>query len=170
MTTQGNRTLPQASAPIAPEAPEPEPQAVTPAAAEVIAPAVIPKAAIAAPPEVPPAPKYSRALIDLPSEVLSVPGDQPVARIWVRRRESLKGEVSFTWWTESGSAKVDQDFRRISPRPAIIDEGANGVELLVPLVENPSRDKPRAFYVKIDEPGSNARLGDLTLMQVLIEP
>jgi hypothetical protein len=167
--TRGVLIVPQAAAPIAQKAPEPP--AVTPAAAEVITPPVAPKAEIVAPPIVaPPAPRYSRALIDLPSEVMSVPGDQPVARIRVRRRESLKGEVSFTWWTESGSAKIDQDFRRISPRPAIIDDGADGVELLVPLVEDPSRDKPRAFYVKIDEPGSNARLGELTLMQVLIVP
>ena len=169
VTTRGVVNVPQAATPIARKAPEPPP--VTPAAAEVITPPVAPKAEIVAPPiEAPPAPRYSRALIDLPSEITSVPGDQPVARIWVRRRESLKGEVSFTWWTESGTAKIDQDFRRISPRPAIIDDGADGVELLVPLVENPSRDKPRAFYVKIDEPGSNARLGDLTLMQVLIVP
>ena len=174
VATRGVLGVPQVVAPIAQKAPEPP--AETPALAAVIAPPEVPKPEIVAPPkeappkEAPPAPRYSRALIDLPSEVTSVPGDQPVARIWVRRRESLKGEVSFTWWTESGSAKIDQDFRRISPRPAIIDDGANGVELLVPLVANPSRDKPRAFYVKIDEPGSNARLGDLTLMQVLIVP
>jgi serine/threonine protein kinase len=166
--TRGVLNVPQAAAPIAQKAPEPP--AVTPVAEKVITPPLAPKTESTAAPEAPPAPRYSRALIDLPSEITSVPGDQPVARIWVRRRESLKGEVSFTWWTESGTAKIDQDFRRVSPRPAIIDDGADGVELLVPLVENPSRDKPRAFYVKIDEPGSNARLGDLTLMQVLIVP
>jgi Protein kinase domain len=167
--TRGVLTFPQTIAPTARTVPDV--QADIPPTADVTIPAAIPKAESVAPPiEVPPAPKYSRALIDLPSETKSVPGDQPVARIWVRRREGLKGEVSFLWWTESGSAKIDQDFREISPRTAIIDDGANGVELLVPLVENPSRDKPRAFYVKIDEPGSNARLGNLTLMQVLIVP
>lgn len=167
----GVLTVPQVTAqPAATKVPVA--QAATPRVAEVIALAAAAGVAAATTPPVtePPAPKYSRALIDLPSESKSVPGDQPVARIWVRRRDGLKGEVSFIWWTESGSAKVDQDFREITPRTAAIEDGAEGVELLVPLLENPSRDQPRTFYVKIDEPGSNARLGERTLMQVLIEP
>ncbi len=116
------------------------------------------------------APRPSRALIDLPSATATVAGDQPVAKIWVRRRGGLTGEVSFRWWTESGSARVDQDFRAITPRTATIDDGARGVELLVPLVANPARQQSRTFYVKIDEPGERATLGDQTLMQVSIVP
>jgi hypothetical protein len=127
------------------------------------APPVIPKRIVAAP-------RPSRALIDLPDATATVAGDQPVAKIWVRRRGGLTGEVSFLWWTESGSARVDQDFRAITPRMATIDSGASGVELLVPVVANPSRQRPRTFYVKIDEPGSGATLGDQTLMQVSIVP
>jgi Protein kinase domain len=116
------------------------------------------------------APRPSRALIDLPSATATVAGDQPVAKIWVRRRGGLTGEVSFLWWTESGSARVDQDFRAITPRTATINDGARGVELLVPLVANPARQQSRTFYVKIDEPGERASLGDQTLMQVSIVP
>jgi hypothetical protein len=100
----------------------------------------------------------------------AVAGDEPVAKILVRRRGGLSGEVSFLWWTESGSARVDRDFRAITPRMAVIDDGAKGVELLVPLIADASRQKPRTFYVKIDEPGSGATLGDQTLMQVSIVP
>ncbi|MEO8307522.1 MAG: protein kinase [Pseudomonadota bacterium] len=115
-------------------------------------------------------PLHTRAMIDLPSESKTVYGDEPVAKIWVRRRGGLTGEVTFLWWTERGSARVDADFREISPRMATIQSGASGVELLVPLVADESRQQPRTFYVKIDEPGSGATLGDRTLMQVSIVP
>jgi eukaryotic-like serine/threonine-protein kinase len=178
--TRPEPEYPQGAA-ISPAVSAPGPSSVTPTAAEETSPREIAPASVPPEPALPvpappvpappvPAPKYSRALIDLPSETKSVAGDQPVAKIWVRRRGGLRGEVTFLWWTESGSAKVDRDFRQISQRTAIINDGANGVELLVPLVEDPSRNQPRTFYVKIDGPGSNATLGDLTLMQVTIVP
>jgi hypothetical protein len=162
---------PQATAdPSAVSAPTPEgatPTAADAAPAPDAAPAVI-ATPVAAPTG--PAPGPQRALIELPSETQAVVWDQPVAKIWVRRRGGLRGEVTFVWWTESGSAKVDRDFRAISPRTATIDDGAKGVELLVPLLVDPSRQQPRTFYVKIDGPGSGATLGERTLMQVSIVP
>jgi hypothetical protein len=117
-----------------------------------------------------PAPVYVRSRIDLPEESISVDGAEPMARLWVRRRGGLSGEVSFLWWTESGSAQVDRDYAQISPRRAYIGNGANGVALLVPLVSDVARDQRRTFYVKIDDAGEGALLGDRTLMQVVIEP
>jgi hypothetical protein len=99
-----------------------------------------------------------------------VAGDQPVARIWVRRQGELRGAVTFLWWTESGSARADQDFREISPRTARIADGAKGVELLVPLVPDASRQETRTFYVKIDQVSRGATLGTRTLVQVSIVP
>jgi hypothetical protein len=159
-----------ASAPAPPPAPEAVDVVPPPADTVPLAPA---PAVIAPPlpaPAVVAAPRPSRATIDLPSGIETVAGDEPVAKIRVRRRGGLTGEVSFLWWTESGSARVDRDFRAITPRTAIIEDGANGVELLVPLIADASRQKPRTFYVKIDEPGLGATLGDQTLMQVSIVP
>jgi hypothetical protein len=95
---------------------------------------------------------------------------EPVARIWVTRRGSLGREVRFRWWTETGTAQVDRDFRAIEPRVAVIPEGSRGVELLVPLMPDPARREPRTFYVKIDEPNAGVDLGTRTLMQVAIVP
>lgn len=183
VVTEGESPLPRAtagshatSAPV-PDAATPVPSADVVVPRDVVAaaappPVIAPPVAArpVTPPSAVPAPVYSRALIELPSDTATVEADQPVARIWVRRRGRLSGEVSFLWWTETGSAQVDRDFRRITPRTAVIDSGASGVELLVPLVVDPSRQQPRTFYVKIDEPGSGSTLGERTLMQVSIVP
>jgi hypothetical protein len=94
----------------------------------------------------------------------------PVARIWVRRRDNLDRAVTFKWWTESGSAEVDRDFRQILPRTETIPAGAPGLEVLVPLMPDPDRRDSRTFWVKIDEVSRGAILGESTLMQVAIVP
>jgi hypothetical protein len=117
-----------------------------------------------------PQPAVMRPQLDLPTRVARVDAGQPVARIWVRRQGSLRGETTFLWWTESGTAEIDVDFREIPPRMATIANGARGVELLVPIVPNADRLASRAFYVKIDSPGPGAILGARNLTQVLILP
>jgi hypothetical protein len=175
VVTRGTSTFPPAAAKPATAIVPAPPEAVSKpgdVAAPPVAAATVP--AESAPPvtkiPVVPAPVRSRAIIDLPSATQSTAGDEPVAKIWVRRKGGLTGAVTFLWWTESGSAQVDQDFREITPRTATIEDGASGVELLVPLVPNHLRQRPRTFYVKIDEPGSGATLGDRTLIQVSIVP
>lgn len=111
-----------------------------------------------------------RARLDLPSTTVEVGGDQPFARVWVRRRDNLEGTVSFRWWTETGSAVLNRDFLRIQPRTELIPAGDRGVELRVPLLTDPTRVQPRTFYVKIDDPGAGATLGASTLTQVTIVP
>ncbi len=112
----------------------------------------------------------ARSSIDLAANHAWVDTTERVARIWVARRGSLNSEVTFRWWTETGTAQADRDFRAIAPRIGVIPEGARGVELLVPLMPDPQRREPRTFYVKIDEPGPGAELGTRTLMQVAIVP
>lgn len=112
----------------------------------------------------------ARASIDLASTYAWVDTTEPVARIWVTRRGTPGREVTFRWWTETGTAQVGRDFRAIEPRLAVIPEGSRGVELLVPLMPDATRREPRTFYVKIDEPGPGADLGTRTLMQVAIVP
>jgi len=122
------------------------------------------------PPVQPDAASLARPSIDLAANFAWVDTSARVARIWVMRRGSVNREVTFRWWTESGTAEVDRDFRRIDPRVEIIPYGARGIELLVPLMPDPARREPRTFYVKIDEPGPGADLGPRTLMQVAIVP
>lgn len=131
--------------------------------AQVLAPAPPP------PPRAVPTPP-SRASIDLGSTYAWVDTTEPVVRVQVTRQGMLDREVTFRWWTETGTAQVDRDFRAIEPRMGMIPAGAHGTELLVPLMPDPARREPRTFYVKIDEPGPGADLGTRTLMQVAIVP
>ena len=140
----------------------------TPAEAARVAP--VTQADNPAPTPAPPPRQPARPVIDLASTYAWVDTTEPVARIWVSRRGAANREVTFRWWTETGTAQVDRDFRGIEPRVAVIPEGSRGVELLIPLMPDASRLEPRTFYVKIDEPGAGADLGTRTLMQVAIVP
>ncbi|MEO6185474.1 MAG: protein kinase [Steroidobacteraceae bacterium] len=155
-------------APIASLAPAVPPATTSPPAEKVIINAEPAQATQR--PNVPAPTSPGRATIDLPADVMWVESTAPVARIWVRRRGNLNGTVSFQWWTESGSALPDRDFRRISARVAVIPSGAKGTELLVPMMPDAERAEPRTFYVKIDSPSARATLGAKTLMQVAIVP
>jgi serine/threonine protein kinase len=153
---------------VAQRSPRDEAPPVAEAAPPVTEATVIAPPAQRQPPQPPPAPR--RPSIDLASTFAWVETTEPVARIWVMRSGNLDREVTFRWWTETGTAQVDRDFRAIEPRFGVIPEGARGVELLVPLMPDPDRREPRTFYVKIDEPGPGADLGKRTLMQVAIVP
>jgi serine/threonine protein kinase len=118
----------------------------------------------------PPAPAFTRAHIALPSDAMEVDDRETAARITVRRRGRLSGPVSFVWWTETGSAKSDEDFGAVLPRREVIEDGADRIELFVPLVSNSLRTQPRTFYVKLDEAGPGSVLDGETLMQVTILP
>lgn len=156
-----NSSAPVAAAPAALIAAEP-PANTTPPPIEVDTPA-LPLVEAASP--APPPPR-----IDLSPESSVAQTTAPVARIWVRRRGSLDGPVTFKWWTESGSAEADRDFRKVAPRTETIPDGARGLEILVPLMPDPLRREARTFWVKIDEAGHGATLGTKTSMQVAIVP
>jgi hypothetical protein len=91
-----------------------------------------------------------------------------MARITVRRSRALRDEVSFKWWTESGTAKPGQDFVPVKTRVEYIENGKNSADLVVPLVRDPARRAARNFYVVIDEASDNAALGPRTLTMVTI--
>ncbi len=81
---------------------------------------------------------------------------EPAARVTVRRKGNLHGEVSFMWWTESGTAKPGVDFVAAAPQIAHIENGKNSATLLIPLVSDPSRRSERSFYVVIDDAGADS--------------
>lgn len=111
-----------------------------------------------------------RAVLDLPEDVVQVTNTQPVAKVWVRRRGNLSGPVTFQWWTVASSAQAGRDFASMDPQWDVIPDGAPGVELLVPLVNDSTRTERRAFYVKLHRVGSGGTLGESNLAQVEIIP
>lgn len=153
----------------------PTPSALQPPAAQVPAPAPAPARDAPAtrpapPPPTPvsiPAPALPPARIEMAADTIDVAADEPAARVLVRRKGNLKGEVGFTWWTESGTAKPATDFVAVVPRVEHIESGKNSVSLSIPLI-HALRPQSRSFYVVIDQPEGDAKLGARGLTMVTI--
>jgi serine/threonine protein kinase len=111
-----------------------------------------------------------RSRIELAGDTVDVPITDPAARVLVRRKGNLHGAVTFTWWTESGTAKPGQDFMAVSPHPEIIEDGKNSVSLFIPVVGDSTRRQPKSFYVVINDPSAGVALGSRTLTMVTIPP
>lgn len=129
------------------------------------------RAAAAAEPAVAPLPAASArpALIEMTVPTVEVAAGEVSARVMVRRKGSLHGEVGFTWWTESGTAKPGTDFTPVVPQVAHIRDRQAGVSLMIPLL-NSSRAQSKSFYVVIDLPEGNAKLGERALAMVTLLP
>jgi serine/threonine protein kinase len=110
----------------------------------------------------------SRPRIELAADAIEVAPGDPAARIVVHRTGSTRGDLSFSWWTESGTAKAEQDFMSVAPREERIDEGKNTVSLFVPVVADATRRRSKSFYVVINNPSPEASLGKRTLTMVTI--
>lgn len=93
---------------------------------------------------------------------------EPIAHIIVRRTRNLRGDASFTWWTESGTAKPGRDFVPVRSQVEHFEDGQSSLSLIIPVVVDPSRRESRNFYVVIDEPSDDATLGSHTLTMVTV--
>jgi serine/threonine protein kinase len=111
-----------------------------------------------------------RPRIELAADTIEVPLADPAARIPVRRTGSTRGEVSFSWWTESGTAKPGQDFMPVAPHEERIEDGKSFANLFVPVVADATRRRSKSFYVVINNPSAEAALGKRTLTMVTISP
>lgn len=111
-----------------------------------------------------------RSRIELAADTIDVPLTDPAARVVVRRRGSLQGQATFTWWTESGTAKPGKDFMAVSPHQEVIEPGKSSVSLFIPVVGDATRQQPKSFYVVINDPGPGVTLGARTLTMVTIPP
>jgi hypothetical protein len=107
--------------------------------------------------------------VELAADTVDVPATERSARVVVHRTGSLRGPASFTWWTESGTAKPGVDFIPVMPRTGIIEDGSNGVTLDID-ISAISRRQSKSFYVVIDQAESGAALGPRTLTMVTIQP
>jgi hypothetical protein len=102
-------------------------------------------------------------------DTVDVPNGEMTAQVIVRRRGSLRGDVSFTWWTESGTAKPTRDFAPVMPRVEHIEDGSGSVSLTIPLAGT-ARTQAKSFYVVIDRTDTGAALGARTLTMVTLQP
>jgi serine/threonine protein kinase len=108
--------------------------------------------------------------IELASSTIDVPPGDPSAHVVVRRKGNLHGDTSFSWWTESGTAKPGQDFVPVAPHEEHFESGKSAANLFIPLVTDTTRREPKSFYVVIGDPSPDASLGDRNLLMVTILP
>ena len=146
--------------PPASHAPTATPTAPPPAATRPAAtPAASPSAGVSSGP----------SKVELTSDTVDVPASESLALLSVHRKGSLRGETSFTWWTESGTAKPKIDFLPVVPQLGHIGDGQSSVSLSIPLSKAP-RTQSKSFYVVIDQAEGGAALGARTLTMVTLLP
>jgi hypothetical protein len=112
-----------------------------------------------------------RSRIELTAPTVEVVPGEPVARVTLRRKGSLKGDVSFMWWTESGTAKSGVDFAASAPHLEHMANNQSLDTLLIPIMQNPRRHEERSFYLVIDDAGPDAGaavIGRTTAMITLL--
>jgi serine/threonine protein kinase len=189
---------PRAAAPPAATSPAPRPLPPPASHAPAVTPAVTPAApsANSAPmahslpppashaPTTPPAPTKPAAApsaspsagvssgpskVEMTSDTVEVPAAESLALFSVHRKGSLRGETSFTWWTESGTAKPGIDFSPMVPQLGHIGDGKSSVSLSIPLSKS-RRTQSKSFYVVIDQAEGGAVLGARTLTMVTLLP
>ena len=107
--------------------------------------------------------------VELAADTVDVPAGQASAQITVHRKGNLRGETSFTWWTESGTAKPGADFSAVVPQLAYVGDGKSNVSLSIPLSIAPHA-QAKSFYVVIDQTDGGATLGARTLTMVTLLP
>ncbi len=110
----------------------------------------------------------SLAHIELAADSLEVAPLQAVASVVVHRRHNYRKGVSFSWWTEAGTARAGQDFVAVKARTDYIPAGENETRLLVPLVADPRRHLSKSFYVLVGDPSADAALGSRTITMVTL--
>ena len=108
------------------------------------------------------------ARVEMAADTVEVNNGDAAATVSVRRKGNLHGAATFSWWTESGTAKPGTDFAAVTPRVGEIADGSASVNLNIPL-SNAPRSQPKSFYVVIDhDDAGGAQLGAKTLTMVTL--
>jgi Protein kinase domain len=160
--------------PVSRAAPAPRP---APSAAPIAAPPPASASAhtAAAPARVVPGEAVARAAnagpmrIEMAADTVDIQPGETTANVVVHRKGNLHGETSFTWWTESGTAKPGRDFAAAVPRAEHFEDGSKSVILNIPVSASP-RTQPMSFYVVIDRTDAGAALGERNLTMVTLQP
>jgi hypothetical protein len=95
---------------------------------------------------------------------------QKFAEIRVHRSAGSKGNTSFEWWTEPGSALAGNDFAPQAPTTAIFPTGVHTVSLFIKVVPNAARKRPAVFYVVLGNPSTGTLLGAVSKAAVSLHP
>jgi serine/threonine protein kinase len=130
-------------------------------------------AAAHAPPAAPAPPSAAHtapAKIEFAASTIEVPPSEPSALVLVRRNGNTQSDASFSWWTESGSAKPGEDFSPVAPHVEHFAKGESSLRLSIPLATDTTRRQPRSFYVVLSDPSQGAVLGDRSLAMVTLPP
>jgi serine/threonine protein kinase len=176
-------SAPPAPATVVPDAtplPVPAQPSVPPAAAAPVArhpiPAAAPTPAASPAPAAPaPAAPPARAVsagpvrLETTADTVDVPASETTAQVVVRRRGNVHGNASFTWWTESGTAKPGKDFTPVVPRTEQVPDGKWNTALVIS-VSNAPRTEPKSFYVVIDRTDDSTATLGRTLTMVTLQP
>jgi len=135
-----------------------------------------------------PAPKRLAAAAPSAAKVVSLPPPAAVPAIgierpkyWVRadrhfaevrviRSAGTRGDASFVWWTEPGTARPDEDFLMQMKTTQTFSSGVKTATLFIRIVPNPLRRTPRTFYVQIGHPSAGQSLGSVTKVPILVLP
>jgi serine/threonine protein kinase len=97
--------------------------------------------------------------IEMAADTIDVPYGDARAHVSVRRRGSVRGPVTFTWWTEAGTGKPGVDFVPVMPHTARIEDGSSDADLSVAVVYAAARTDSKSFYVVIDQAESGPTIG-----------
>jgi hypothetical protein len=107
--------------------------------------------------------------IEMAADTVEVQPGETIVNVVVRRKGNSHGDTSFTWWTESGTAKPGRDFAAAVPRVEHFEDGSRNVILNIPVSATP-RAQPKSFYVVIDRTETGAALGERNLTMVTLQP
>jgi hypothetical protein len=108
--------------------------------------------------------------ISVASASYAIGAGQKFAEIRVHRSAGSKGDTSFEWWTEPGSALAGDDFAPQAPTTTFFPSGVHTVSLFIKLVPNAARKRPAVFYVVLGNPSTGTLLGAVSKAAVSIHP
>jgi serine/threonine protein kinase len=107
--------------------------------------------------------------VEMAVDTLDAAPTDTAVHVTVRRKGNLHGVTSFTWWTESGTAKPGVDFSPVLPHVAQMQDGEASMDLTVPLIST-VRAQPKGFYVGIESTDGGAQIGARALTQITLPP
>jgi serine/threonine protein kinase len=108
--------------------------------------------------------------ISVASASYPIGAGQKFAEIRIHRSTGSKGDTSFEWWTEPGSALAGNDFAPQAPTTTFFPSGVHTVSLFIKLVPNAARKRPAVFYVVLGNPSTGTLLGAVSKAAVSLHP
>jgi hypothetical protein len=118
----------------------------------------------------PTVPTADPGLISLSSDRYVVYPEQTQATIRVQRTSGGRGDVSFVVSAIGSGARPGRDYIFRKPKLAQLPDGAESLQLSIPILQNPLRRHTELFYVEVRNPGNGAALGPIRRATVFIMP